>query len=57
MVHDNASAGNAFQLFTTLTEGVPSAVEARTPLVNFQCMTSSSFIYLHLKKILSVQSF
>ena len=51
VVHDTASASNAFQLFTTLPEGVPSAVEARNLLVvNCQRMTSSSLIYFHLKK-------
>ena len=43
-------------IYHSLTEGVPSAVEACTLLVNFQRLTSSSLIYFHLKKIISVQT-
>ena len=39
------------QVNHSLTEGVPSAVEARTLLVNCRRMTASSLIYFHLKKI------
>ena len=41
----------------SLAEGVPTAVEACTFLVNFQRMTSCSFFYFHLKKMLPLQSF
>ena len=43
--------------YYALAEGVLSAVKACTPLENFQRMPTSSLIYFHLKKILTVQSF